>query len=79
MQTEHSDRTSLHMRPPNKLDYSLTGDNSKRAIEMGLAEADWYQSAVPRTTMRQLLARKNGPAIRDTLLLITILVSTNLF
>ena len=64
------------MRPPNKLDYSLTGENAKRAVELGLAEADWYQSPVPRSTMRELLTRKNGPAIRDTLLLIAILVST---
>jgi Na+-transporting NADH:ubiquinone oxidoreductase subunit F len=64
------------MRPPNIPDYSLTGENAKRAIELGLAEADWYQSPVPRATMRQLLTRKNGPAIRDTLLLVAILVST---
>jgi len=64
------------MRPPDILDYSLTGEYSKRAVELGLAEADWYQSPVPRDTMRRLLTRKNGPAIRDTLLLITILAST---
>lgn len=66
------------MRPPDKLDYSLTGENAKRAVELGLAEADWYQSPVPRSTMRELLTRKNGPAIRDTLLLITILLSTGI-
>lgn len=50
------------------LDYSLTGENASRAIERGLAEADWYQCSVPRATMRQLLTRRDGPAIRDTLL-----------
>ncbi len=64
------------MQPPNRLDYSLTGENSKKAIESGLAEADWYQSPVPRDEMRKLLIRKDGPAVRDTLLLISILVST---
>lgn len=57
----------------NKLDYSLTGENSKRAVELGLAEADWYQSPVQRATMRNLLTRKDGPATRDTLILILIL------
>jgi Na+-transporting NADH:ubiquinone oxidoreductase subunit F len=57
-------------------DYSLTGRNASLAIERGLAEADWYQSPVPRATLRQLMIRKNGPAIRDTLLLVVILVST---
>jgi len=58
------------------LDYSLTGANSKRAIELGLAEAEWYQSPVPRATMRQLLERRDGPAIRDTVLLFLILFTT---
>jgi Na+-transporting NADH:ubiquinone oxidoreductase subunit F len=65
--------------PPTQIasnDYSLTGVNAKRAIELGLAEADWYQSPVPRATMRRLLERRDGPAIRDTLLLLLILVST---
>ncbi len=51
-----------------KLDYSLTGANSRLAVEKGLAEADWYQCPVPRDTMRQLLERRDAPAIRDTIL-----------
>src|SRR5229473_1670008 len=54
--------------PPLKLDYSLTGVNSTLAIERGLAEAEWYQCPVPRDTMRSLLQRRDGPAIRDTIL-----------
>ena len=49
------------------LDYTLTGANARIAIEKGLAEADWYQSPVPREAMRSLLERRDGPAIRDTL------------
>jgi Na+-transporting NADH:ubiquinone oxidoreductase subunit F len=55
-------------KPPAKLDYSLTGVNSHLAVERGLAEADWYQCAVPREQMRQLLVRRDGPALRDTIL-----------
>ncbi len=54
------------LRPPAHLDYSLTGENAARAIERGLAEADWYQCPVPRATMRKLLERRDGPALRDT-------------
>lgn len=54
--------------PPAHLDYSLTGENANHAIERGLAEAEWYQCPVPRATMRKLLERRDGPAIRDTLL-----------
>jgi len=49
-------------------DYSLIGEESKRAIERGLAEAEWYTAPIPRKKMRQLLERKDGPAIVDTLL-----------
>lgn len=49
-------------------DYSLTGAASKKAIEMGLVDAEWYQSPIPRNKMRGLLVRKDGPAIFDTLL-----------
>ncbi len=49
-------------------DYSLTGANAALAVEKGLAEADWYQCAVPRQTMRELLVRRDGPALRDTIL-----------
>ncbi len=54
--------------PPLKLDYSLTGVNATLAIEKGLAEADWYQSPVPRDAMRRLLERRNWPAVRDTII-----------
>ena len=53
-------------RAPAHLDYSLTGENATRAVERGLAEAEWYQTPVPRAQLRQLLARRDGPAIRDT-------------
>ena len=56
------------VRPPKHLDYSLSRENSSRAIEMGLAEADWYQSPVPRRELRKLLERRDGPALRDTIL-----------
>lgn len=32
-------------------DYSLFGDDSRQAVERGLAEADWYQTPVPRELM----------------------------
>ncbi|MGA2257217.1 MAG: NADH:ubiquinone reductase (Na(+)-transporting) subunit F [Thermoguttaceae bacterium] len=49
-------------------DYRLTIANSARAVERGLAEADWYTCPVPKAEVRKLLERRNGPAIRDTLL-----------
>lgn len=67
MSTE-SPHTVAAGRPPTHLDYSLTGLNATLAIERGLAEAEWYQTPVPREKLRQLLERKDGPAIRDTLI-----------
>ena len=50
------------------LDYSLTGQNAAAAVENGLAEADWYTCPVPKAEMRKLLERRDGPALRDTLI-----------
>jgi len=52
--------------PREDVDYSLVGVNAERAVEQGLAEADWYTTPVPRAEMRKLLEREDGPAIRDT-------------
>ncbi len=53
---------------PDPSVYLLNRSNSRKALEAGLAEADWYQSPVPREKMRELLVRKDGPALRDTAL-----------
>jgi Na+-transporting NADH:ubiquinone oxidoreductase subunit F len=63
-------------KPIPRPDYSLTGVNSTLAVEKGLAEADWYQCAVPRETMRALLVRRDGPAIRDTILWFALIVAS---
>jgi MocE subfamily Rieske [2Fe-2S] domain protein len=68
--------TAVLTKPPTHLDYSLTGENATRAIERGLAEAEWYQCPVPRATMRKLLERRDGPAIRDTLLWFTLILGS---
>jgi Na+-transporting NADH:ubiquinone oxidoreductase subunit F len=49
-------------------DYSLTGAESKLALEKGLAEAAWYITPLPREAMKELLVRKDWPAIRDSVL-----------
>jgi fatty acid desaturase len=51
-----------------KRDYSLTGRDTERAIARGLAAAEWYHTDVPRETMRALMQRNDGPALRDTTL-----------
>jgi Na+-transporting NADH:ubiquinone oxidoreductase subunit F len=64
----HEHATAVLPAPAPTLDYSLTGLNADAAVEKGLAEADWYQCPVPRETMRRLLERRDGPAIRDTVI-----------
>ena len=39
----------------------------KRAVENGLAAAEWYHTDIPRKQMKELMQRSDGPAIRDTL------------
>jgi Na(+)-translocating NADH:ubiquinone oxidoreductase F subunit len=49
-------------------DYSLVGKDTQTAIEKGLAEAKWYASPIPKDKMRELLERRDGPALRDTVI-----------
>jgi len=53
--------------------YVLSKENSERALAKGLAEATWYKTPVPKAKLRELLARRDGPAIRDTLLWLTMI------
>ncbi len=52
-----------------KRDYSLTGEEARKAVESGLATAAWYHTDVPRKTMKDLMRRSDQPAIRDTIIL----------
>ncbi|GLX67012.1 fatty acid desaturase family protein [Paenibacillus glycanilyticus] len=61
-----------------KRDYSLSGPENKRALESGLASAEWYASPIPRKRMKELMKRKNGPAIRDTVIWLALLVGSGL-
>ena len=54
--------------PVGARDYSLTGADSRRAVEVGLVSAAWYHSDVPRAVMKGLMKRTDGPALRDTAL-----------
>jgi fatty acid desaturase len=52
-----------------KRDYSLLGENGRRAVETGLAAAEWYHTEIPRKEMKALMTREDQPAIRDTIIL----------
>ena len=54
--------------------YQLTEENRQRSLQEGLASANWYTTPIARDKMRQLLVRRDGPAIRDTLLLFASLI-----
>jgi fatty acid desaturase len=49
-------------------DYSLIGSETKRAEEKGLVSAEWYHCPIPRKRLKELMQRKDNPAIRDTIL-----------
>jgi fatty acid desaturase len=65
----------MTLSPVGQRDYSLVGADSRRAIEIGLASAEWYHSDVPRSVMKELMQRSDNPAIRDTLLWFTLLLA----
>lgn len=57
-----------------KRDYSLLGESGKEAVRLGLADANWYQSDIPRKEMKQFMQRSDQPAIRDTILLFLLMI-----
>ena len=57
-------------------DYSLVGPEAKRAAELGLVSAQWFTAPVPRKRMKELMQRKDGPAIRDTAIWIASFLAT---
>jgi fatty acid desaturase len=60
----------------NRRDYSLLGEDGRRAVELGLSTATWYHPEVPRKRMKELMQRSDGLAIRDTAIWLAILVLT---
>ncbi|MGH7117704.1 MAG: fatty acid desaturase family protein [Acetobacteraceae bacterium] len=59
-----------------KRDYSLDGPENAKAVASGLANAEWYKCAIPRARMKELVKRSDGPATRDTILWIALLITT---
>jgi fatty acid desaturase len=47
-------------------DYSLTGDDGRRAVASGLSAVEWYRTPVPRQRMKQLMQRNDRRALIDT-------------
>jgi fatty acid desaturase len=62
--------------PLPRRDYSITGPETKLAEERGLADAQWYASEVPRQRMRELMQRRNGPAIFHTIIWFGLLIGS---
>jgi Na+-transporting NADH:ubiquinone oxidoreductase subunit F len=60
-------------------DYSLVGEDSALAVEQGLAEATWYASPIPKDKMRELLRRRDWPAVRDTVIWFSLLAATGIW
>ena len=76
MQTAAHPLSAADAEEARRKDYSLVGTDTPLAIERGLAEADWYTSPVPRNVMRDLLERKDGPALRDTILYFALIAAS---
>jgi fatty acid desaturase len=57
-------------------DYSLTGEDAKSAVLNGLAQAQWFACPIDRTVLKALMRRRNGPAVRDTLIWLAALAAS---
>ncbi|MEQ8965856.1 MAG: fatty acid desaturase family protein [Azospirillaceae bacterium] len=57
-------------------DYSLTGPEGERSVERGLAAAEWYHPDIPRKRLKELMRRRDGPALRDLAIWVTLIVGS---
>ena len=57
----YDDRNGRPLGSMPKRDYSLVGESTRRAVETGLASAEWYHTDVPRKTMKELMQRSDQP------------------
>lgn len=56
--------------------YSLTGPERTRAIDDGLANADWYQTPLDRKVLKGFMKRTDGPATRDFVIWMSLMLLT---
>ncbi|WP_198954383.1 fatty acid desaturase, partial [Kineosporia sp. R_H_3] len=54
--------------------YALVSEAGRRARESGLSGAQWFHSEVPRKRLKELMRRSDGPAIRDTVIWVGLMV-----
>lgn len=66
--------TTTTLSAPYPRDYSLEGPLNERAKQIGLANAEWYKTPIPRARMKELMQRSDGPATRDTILWLLVLL-----
>lgn len=57
-------------------DYSLVGPENQRAVERGLAGAEWFEAPIARERLRELMVRTNGRAAIDTVLWLALLAGS---
>ena len=57
-------------------DYRIDAETIRRTSAAGLGDAEWYKSPIPRKQLKELMQRRDGPAIRDTILWFALLIGS---
>jgi fatty acid desaturase len=55
-------------------DYGMLGLEAAEAVNAGLKSAEWYHTDIPRKDIKELMKRVDGPAIRDTIIWLGLMV-----
>ena len=59
-------------------DYGLTGASAQRALELGLADAQWYRPPIEPQRLQALTVRSNGRAACDVVLWLALLAASGI-
>jgi fatty acid desaturase len=75
---KNSRRINTVNKTQQKRNYNIGGPENQLAHDKGLSAAEWYASPISRQKLKELMKRKDGPAIRDTLIWFGLLISTGI-
>ncbi|MDP9463684.1 MAG: fatty acid desaturase, partial [Actinomycetota bacterium] len=65
---------TVQLNQPGPRDYGLTGPDSQRAVDNGLADAQWYRPPIDPARLQALMTRRNGRTAVHTGLWLVLLV-----
>ena len=73
--------TGSSTAPPRRMDrkaYQMIDGDGNKAVEQGLANAEWFKCSMTRQQMKGLMQRQDATAIRDTIIWFSLVIGSGI-